>query len=138
MAMPVLNGIDAGWLVKQLRPTIQLIYLTMTHDEELAGELIRQGASGYLIKTCTSSELVVAVREVSRGKQYLSSGLSKERFDICRWGHDHRETGRLTDRQRQVLQLLAEGKPMKEVGNILDITTGTVAVHKYKAMDALG
>lgn len=139
IAMPVLNGIDAGRQVKQLLPSIKLLYLTMTHDEELAAELICQGASGYLLKTCTSSELVAAVRDVLRGKHYLSSELSKEHLDTCRWeGQSHRDNRELTERQREVLQLLAEGRLMKEVGSILNITSRTVAFHKYKAMEALG
>lgn len=136
IAMPVLSGIDAGRQVKRLLPSIKLLYLTMTHDEELAVELLHQGASGYLVKTCASSELVTAIREILRGNHYLSSELSRERLDHCRW--EKRYTQQVSERQRDVLRLLAEGKQMKEVGDILNITSRTVAFHKYKAMEALG
>jgi DNA-binding NarL/FixJ family response regulator len=140
IAMPVLNGLDAGQKVKEALPAVKLVFLTMNPDPEIAAEALRRGAAGYLLKTCASSELVTAVRDVLRGKSYMSSALSKDAVDCFRWqGKEFVEKGqRLTKRQREVLQLLAEGKVMKEVGGILNMSTRTVAFHKYRIMEALG
>ena len=140
VAMPVLNGLDAGRRVKEMLPLVKLVYLTMNPDPEIAAEALARGASGYLIKTCASSEMVLAVREVLRGKTYLSRALSRDAVDVLRWQHKEMvdENERLTERQREVLQLLAEGRVMKEVGGILNMSTRTVAYHKYRIMELLG
>jgi DNA-binding NarL/FixJ family response regulator len=140
VAMPILNGLDAGRQVKEMLPTVKLVYLTMNPDPEVAAEAFARGASGYLLKTCASSEMVLAVRDALRGKTYLSRALSRDAIDCLRWQHKELvdENKRLTDRQREVLQLLAEGKVMKEVGGILNMTTRTVAYHKYRIMEAIG
>ena len=140
VAMPILNGLDAGRQVKEMLPSVKLVYLTMNPDPEIAAEALARGASGYLLKTCASSEMVLAVREVLRGKTYLSQALSRDAIDVLRWQHKQLvvENERLTERQREVLQLLAEGKVMKEVGGILNMTTRTVAYHKYRIMELLG
>ena len=137
--MPLLNGLDAGQQVKEFLPAVKLVYLTMNHDADLAAEAFRRGASGYLLKTCAASELVIAVREVLRGKSYLSPIIAKDTVDFL-LRQDKRmidEAERLTERQREVLQLLAEGKCMKEVAAVLNITTRTVAFHKYRIMELL-
>jgi DNA-binding NarL/FixJ family response regulator len=140
IAMPVLNGLDAGRQIKEIVPSVKLVYLTMNPDPEIAAEAFRRGASGYLLKTCAAAEMVVAVREVLRGKSYVSPAFSRETINFLRW-HNKKlvhEEERLTERQREVLQLLAEGKVMKEVGGILNMTTRTVAYHKYRIMELLG
>ncbi len=140
IAMPVLNGLDAGEKIKRTSPGTKLLYLTMTSDPELAAEAFRRGGSGFLVKTCASAELVTAVREVLRGGTYLSRTLPKDTVNQLR-RQDRKMTGedqRLTERQREVLQLLAEGRVMKEVGGILNMSTRTVAFHKYRIMEALG
>jgi DNA-binding NarL/FixJ family response regulator len=140
IAMPILNGLDAGQQVKEILPAAKLVYLTMNPDPELAAEAFRRGASGYLLKTCAAEELVVAVRKVLQGMPYISSGVSKRpvRY-LRRQSVTAVETEeRLSQRQREVLQLLAEGKAMKEVGGILRIKTRTVAWHKYRMMGMLG
>ena len=139
IAMPVLNGLDAGKQVKDALHTVKLVYLTMNTDPELAVEAFDRGASGYLLKTCAASEMVLAVREVLRGKTYLSPTLN-EKVACLRWENRKmvKEVDRLTERQREVLQLLAEGKVMKEIGDILRMTTRTVAFHKYRMMEVLG
>lgn len=139
IGMPVLNGLDAGKQLKALLPAVKLVYLTMITDPEVALEAFNRGASGFLLKTCVVDEVVSAVREALRGKTYLSPDL-KERVTRLR---RHREKivgegDRLTERQREVLQLLAEGKIMKEIGDILDVSTKTVAFHKYRIMEVLG
>jgi DNA-binding NarL/FixJ family response regulator len=139
IAMPLLNGLDAGKQVKEALHTVKLVYLTMNTDPELALEAFDRGASGYLLKTCAASEMVLAVREVLRGKTYLSPTL-KEKVAYLRWEHKKmlEEADRLAERQREVLQLLAEGKVMKEIGDTLNMTTRTVAFHKYRIMEVLG
>jgi len=139
VSMPRLNGLDAGQQAKELLPSVKLIFLTMNHDADLAAEAFRRGASGYLLKTCAASELTVAVREVLKGKSYLSPVIAKETVDFL-LRQDKKlvdEADRLTERQREVLQLLAEGKCMKEVASVLNVTTRTVAFHKYRIMEVL-
>jgi DNA-binding NarL/FixJ family response regulator len=140
IAMPLLNGLDAGRQVKEMLPGVKLVYLTMNPDLEVAAEAFRHGASGYLLKTCAAAEMVQAVRAVLRGKSYMSPALSRDAVNFLRWQHKKLvdEDERLTERQREVLQLLAEGKVMKEVGDILHMTTRTVAFHKYRIMEILG
>jgi DNA-binding NarL/FixJ family response regulator len=139
VSMPLLNGLDAAQQCKELLPAIKVIFLTMNHDADLAAEAFRRGASGYLLKTCAASELVIAVREVLRGKSYLSPMIAKDTVDfLLRQDTKFVEEGhKLTERQREVLQLLAEGKCMKEVGAVLNLTTRTVAFHKYRIMEVL-
>ena len=140
IAMPVLNGLDAGQQVKELLPTVKLIFLTMNTDIELAAEAFRRGASGYLLKTCAAKEMLTAVREVLHGRSYMSQTLCKDEVNYLRRKEKKlvEEDERLTERQREVLQLLAEGKVMKEIGGILNMTPRTVAFHKYRMMEALG
>ena len=139
IAMPVLNGLDAARQVREMFPAVKLIFLTMNNDPAVAAEAFRRGASGYLLKTCASSEMVTAVRNVLRGIPYLSPTLSKDTVDFLRRQRDTLEEKeeRLTERQREVLQLLAEGKAMKEIGDILKMTARTVAFHKYRIMEVL-
>jgi len=140
VAMPILNGLDAGQQVKKDWPGIKVLYLTVNRDPQVAAEAFLRGASGYVLKTCASSELVAAVQEVLRGGTYMSRGLPKDKINcLRRQDRDVLEKEeQLTERQREVLQLLAEGKVMKEVGATLNMTTRTVAFHKYRIMEALG
>jgi DNA-binding NarL/FixJ family response regulator len=140
VAMPVLNGLDAGLQVKEMLPAVKLVYLTMNTDVEVAAEAFRRGAHGYVLKTCAAAEMVLAVREVLRGKSYVAAALSRDTVNFLRRQDRKliREDERLTERQREVLQLLAEGKVMKEVGDILNMATRTVAYHKYRMMEVLG
>jgi len=118
---------------------VKLVFLTMNPDADLAAEAFRRGASAYLLKTCAASELTVAVREVLKGKSYLSPSIAKDTVDfLLRQDKAMIEEGhRLTERQREVLQLLAEGKSMKEVASVLNLTIRTVAFHKYRIMEVL-
>lgn len=140
VALPMLNGLDAGQQVKSMFPAVKLIYWSMNSKPEVAVEAFSRGASGYLLKTCSADEMLVAVSEVSQGKTYLSRGFSRDSFNLLRWQNKDltNESERLTVRQREVLQLLAEGKVMKEVGFILNMTARTVAFHKYRIMEVLG
>jgi DNA-binding NarL/FixJ family response regulator len=140
VAMPILNGLDAGQQIKERLPAVKLVFLTMNPDPEVAAEAFRRGASGYLLKTCAADEMVIAVRKVLRGMSYMSPSLSKDSIRFLRNQSKGlvEEQERLTERQREVLQLLAEGKVMKEVGGILNMTTRTVAFHKYRIMEVIG
>ena len=140
IAMPVLNGLDAGLQVKKMLPAVKLVYLTMNSDPEIAADAFTRGASGYLLKTCAAAEMALAVREVLRGETYVCKSMSRHAIDLLRWERKQlvEEAERLTTRQRQVLQLLAEGKVMKEVGGILSMKPRTVAYHKYRIMEVLG
>jgi DNA-binding NarL/FixJ family response regulator len=139
IGMPLLNGLDAAQQIKQLMHSVKLVFLTMNTDADLAAEAFRRGASAYLLKTCAASELVVAVREVLKGKSYLSPAIAKDTVDfLLRQDKEIIEEGqRLTERQREVLQLIAEGKSMKEVASVLNLTPRTVAFHKYRIMEVL-
>ncbi|HTD56744.1 MAG TPA: response regulator transcription factor [Silvibacterium sp.] len=140
IAMPVLNGLDAGQQIKERLPTVKLVFLTMNTDIELAAEAFRRGASGYLHKTCAAKEMLTAVREVLQGRSYMSRTICRDEVNYLRRTEKKliEEDERLTERQREVLQLLAEGKVMKEIGGILNMTPRTVAFHKYRMMEALG
>ena len=140
IAMPMLNGLEAGRRIKKRLPAIKLVYLTMSPDKDLAAEAFTRGASAYLLKTCAASEIVSAVGQALRGKKYLSKSMSSDIIDILRWQDKElkNEAQRLTDRQRDVLQLLAEGRTMKEIGTILQTSSRTVAYHKYRMMEVLG
>src|SRR5271167_3282670 len=78
IAMPILNGLDAGRQLKEMLPAVKLVYLTMNPDVEVAAEAFRRGASGYLLKTCAAADIVSAVRDVLRGKSYMSRVLSRD------------------------------------------------------------
>lgn len=139
VGMPLLNGLDAGHQVKQLLGSVKLVFLTMNIDPALAAEAFRRGASGYLLKTCAAAELTIAVREVLKGRFYLSPTVAKETVDILL--HPNQESvdegQQLSERQREVLQLLTEGKSMKEVAYVLNVTTSTVAFHKLRIKEIL-
>ncbi len=139
IAMPILNGLDAGRQVRKILPLVKLVYLTMNPDASVAAEAFNRGASGYLLKTCAAAEIVLAVHTVLRGKTYHSRTISRDTIDCLRWENKEfpNDDERLTDRQREVLQLLAEGRVMKDIGGILNMTTRTVAYHKYRIMEAL-
>ena len=139
IGMPLLNGLDAGHQIKQILRSVKLVFLTMNTDPVLAAEAFRRGASAYLLKTCAASELAVAIREVLKGMSYLSPAIAKETVDfLLRQDKEFIDEGqRLTERQREVLQLLTEGKSMKEVAYELDVTADAVAKRKYQIMKTL-
>jgi DNA-binding NarL/FixJ family response regulator len=135
VAMPLLNGLDAGRQLKAQRRSVKLIYLTMNPDPQLAGEALRLGASAYLLKSSAVQELKQSIREALRGRSYITPLITGEVVGSLIDQRTPRQE--LTVRQREVLQLLAEGKSMKEVGAILDLTPRTVAFHKYRMMEQL-
>jgi DNA-binding NarL/FixJ family response regulator len=139
VAMPLLNGLEAGRQLRTRMPGLKLIFLRMNEDPELAAEAIRIGASGYVLKKCAGSELLHAMRLVLRGKSYIARPIARairrSSIHTARGKGDFRS---LTPRQREVVQLLAEGKSMKEAADVLSVRTRTIAFHKYRVMRELG
>jgi DNA-binding NarL/FixJ family response regulator len=138
IAMPLLNGLDAARQLKRLMPEVKVIFLTVNEDPDVASEAFRAGASGFLLKNSAAAELTQAVQEVYRGRSYVTPqatrGLVNNLMETPESSKDGYE---LSPRQREVLQLLAEGQTMKEIAGILKITSRTVAFHKYGMMEAL-
>ncbi len=138
ISMPKLNGLEAGQQLKQMMPSVKLIFLTMHEDPDLAVEAFRLGASGYVLKRSAASELFRAVQEVSQGRTYVTPLIAEGMIESFARDPERRKVSKLTPRQREILQLLAEGNSMKEVAAILNISPRTVAFHKYRMMDTLG
>jgi DNA-binding NarL/FixJ family response regulator len=132
--MPLLNGLDAARQIKQKQKTVKLIFLTMTEDPELASEAFRIGAAGYLLKRSAASELSTAIREVVQGRSYITPLITDGLIGTLLKPPPTEPPRNLTARQREVLQLLAEGHSMKEIASLLDISARTVAFHKYQMM----
>ena len=137
ISMPLLNGLDAGRQIKQKSRNVKLVYLTMNEDPDLAAEAFRAGASGYLLKSSAASELTTAIREVAQGRTYITPLVAAGLVEALQQPSDRRSGEDLTPRQREVLQLLAEGRSMKEVASLLSLTPRTVAFHKYQMMEQL-
>ncbi len=138
IAMPLLNGLDAGRQIKKVMPDVKLIFLTVNEDPDFVSEAFRVGASGYLLKRSAASELFQAIQDVCRGRAYVTPLVAQGMIDSFIEGPKRRKaSGKLTPRQREVLQLLAEGRSMKEAAAILNVTPRTVAFHKYRMMDEL-
>src|SRR4051812_25496752 len=139
IAMPLLNGLDAARQLKSLMPEVALIFLTVSEDPDLAAEAFRAGASGYLLKNSAASELLKSIQEVSQGRFYVTPLATQGLIgSFVREPGPAQGTGHLSERQREVLQLLAEGRAMKEIARILKITPRTVAFHKYRIMEDHG
>jgi DNA-binding NarL/FixJ family response regulator len=138
IGMPLLNGLDAGRELKKLIPAVKLIFLTMYPDPDLAREAIRAGASAYLLKTSAASELAKAIHEAFKGRLYVTPAIARAMEDSFIQNPEVKHVSKeLTPRQREVLQLLAEGRPMKEAAYILAVSTRTIAFHKYRMMEQL-
>jgi DNA-binding NarL/FixJ family response regulator len=132
ISMPLLNGIEAAKQIRKLLPKVKVVFLTMHSDAEYLREAFRAGASGYLLKRSAATELVSGITEVLRGRTYISGSIAKELGGSLA-GLAMRakaSSGILTDRQREVLQLVAEGRSSKEIAAILNITIKTVEFHK--------
>jgi len=138
ISMPLLNGLEAGRQIKQKLKKTKLVFLTMNEDADLAAEAFRSGASAYLLKRSGASELAMAVREVMRGRSYITPLVAEGLVgSLLHPDEHHKPAHELTPRQREVLQLLAEGHSMKEVAGVLNLTPRTVAFHKYRMMEQL-
>lgn len=139
ISMPLLNGLDAARQLKREGVAAKIIFLTQHADAHLAAEAFRVGASGYLLKNSAGEELVTAISEVMRGRTYLTPLITQDVLSLLMNSSalDDALTAKLTPRQREVLQLLAEGHSMKEVASVLNLSTKTVESHKYEMMKEL-
>jgi DNA-binding NarL/FixJ family response regulator len=139
VGMPRLNGLDAARQLKQLAPDTRIVFLTMNEDPDIAAEAFRAGASAYVLKRSAASELLAAIRDVAGPRPYvtplIADGLVAAMARAAAASPD--SATQLTDRQREVIKLLAQGRSMKEVGAILNIVPRTVAFHKYRIMEVL-
>lgn len=133
IGMPVLNGLDAAEQLKHFLPKVKFVFLTMKDDPNLAAAALNLGKVGYVLKHSLSSELLHAVSEVLQGNAYVTPRLRSENWAVQ--GLRARQVSQdLTPRQKEVLQLLAEGRPMKEVAQILNVSEKAIMFHKYRIM----
>lgn len=139
ISMPLLNGIDSVRQLKKTHENIKVVFLTMHPDVTYASSAFEAGASGYVLKHSAPAELITAIHSALNGKTYVTPLLAGELMQFYKEKPDNRdETTRLTPRQREVLQLFAEGHSAKEIATILNISARTVEFHKYRLMDDLG
>ncbi|HLH03289.1 MAG TPA: response regulator transcription factor [Bryobacteraceae bacterium] len=142
VSMPVLNGVDAVRQIRKARPETKVVMLTMHADIELAVEAFRAGAVAYVLKSSPGEELIAAIEEAVKGNAYLTPLIAKDVISVLieAKSGDASKAGerRLTARQREVLQLIAEGKTMKEIATLLNVSPRTAESHKYEMMEALG
>lgn len=143
ISMPLLNGIDAARQLRKTAPEIKIVFLSMHADPAYVSEAFRAGGSAYLLKRSAATELVFAIEEVLKGRYYVTPEVAKDVIEPVlrqRGGApplDLLDVPRLTPRQREVLQLVAEGKSLKEIAAILGISVKTVEFHKSRIMDGL-
>jgi DNA-binding NarL/FixJ family response regulator len=136
LAMPFLNGLDAAREIGKVSPTTKKILLTNYPDDQYILDALRAGVNGYLVKTKAAEDLLQAIREVSRGALYLSSGVSHELLKAYLSNEESR-VNPLSGREREVLQLIAEGKATKEIAVILGVSPKTVETHRTRLMGKL-
>lgn len=136
IAMPALNGIDGAREITRVSPDTRTIILTVHEEKQYVVEALRAGVSGYLLKTKAASDLVQAIKEVSRGAIYISPGLSRDAVRSIMDNEDLK-IDPLSTREREVVQLIAEGKTTREVGVILGISVKTAESHRTRIMEKL-
>ena len=139
ISMPLLNGIEAVRQIKKVDPQVKVVFLTMHPDVTYAIRAFEVGASGYVLKHSASSELLTAIHEAIKGRTYVTPMIAGELVQSYKKGVNHQpdENQQLTQRQREILQLLAEGTSVKEISEILKISSRTVEFHKYNLMSKL-
>ena len=135
IGMPSMNGLAAAERLKPLLPNVKFVFLTMNQDPNLAAAALNLGAVGYVLKHSAASELLEAVSEVLQGRSYVTPKLQPGNRAV-RETRARQFSKELTPRQKEVLQLLAEGRPMKEVADILNLSEKTIMFHKYHIMNA--
>jgi DNA-binding NarL/FixJ family response regulator len=138
LGLPLLSGIDAGRQLKKVLPRTKILVVTINEDSAVAGEALGEWASGYLLKKSAGRELTLALRELLKGKSYVTPLVAKKLAEDSIRDPVAHARRLLSPRQREVLQLLAEGRTMKEVADVLNLTTRTVQFHKYKIMEDFG
>lgn len=136
MSMPLLNGLDAAHEIQRFAPAIKTILLTMYNDKSYVLRALRGGARGYVLKTQASEDLIRAIREIQRGEVYISPGVAASVVDAY-LGKTDGEGDPLTPRERQILQLVAEGNTTKEIANLLSISFKTAESHRNRVMKKL-
>lgn len=140
ISMPLLNGIEVARQLKKSQSHTKIIFLTMHPDTTYATEAFRAGASGYVLKSSAAGELVTAIQEALRGRTYITPLVAGDVMHKLMEGPQPQEeaSATLTQRQREVLQLVAEGRSAKEIAEILKLSPRTVEFHKYRIMEVLG
>ena len=136
ISMPALNGLEAARQIRKSHPAVKLIFVTVHSDNAYVMEAFRAGASGYVLKRSAASELPAAIRQVLNGNLYVTPLVGQTAADTLRSGHEDRKRI-LTGRQREVLQLVAEGYSAKEIASLLAISSKTVEFHKGLVMKKL-
>lgn len=138
ISMPLLNGIDAARQIARSLPETKIVFLTMHKDRDYVVEAFRAGAAGYILKWSAEEELTEAIRRVLDGKKYLTPLLPESWLTPpAKRSGGQAANGDLSSREREVLQLVAEGKSAKEIAGILNVSTKTVEFHKYRIMQKL-
>jgi DNA-binding NarL/FixJ family response regulator len=138
--MPELNGIEATRQIAAEYPNVKVIGLSMHLEKQFISEMLKAGASGYLLKDCPSEELVMAIKAVKKGKMFLSpavAGKVVENFVVRRDGPESTAFTSLTEREREVLQLIAEGNSVKEIAGFLHLSVNTIHTHRKNIMEKL-
>ncbi len=140
ISMPLLNGIEAARQIKKADSGAKIVFLTMHPDVTYATRAFEAGASGYVLKHSASSELVTAIREALKGRTYVTPMIAKDVLQSFMDRSHKREDVfyKLTPRQREVLQLVTEGRSAKEIASLLNVSPRTVEFHKYRMMEDLG
>ena len=139
ISMPILNGIDAARQIKSKLPSTRMICLTMHDNAVYLRRALATGVTGYVLKTAPEEELLTAIEEVSRGKLYITPTFSREVATSRDWLRKCPTSMlELTDRQREILQMVAEGKQNKEIAKITHISVKTVEFHRSRLMAKLG
>jgi DNA-binding NarL/FixJ family response regulator len=139
IGMPLLNGLAAGQQLKKIMPKVKLVYVTMNEDPDVAAEAVQSGASVYLLKSSAAVELLKGIHEALKGGSYVTPRVRRAMDEAFIRSPIRRAVPKkLTTRQTEVLQLLAEGRSMKEVAAVLGLTPRTVAFHKYRIMEVIG
>jgi DNA-binding NarL/FixJ family response regulator len=140
VTMPGLNGIDALAQLKKNDPGVKVVFLTMHREVAYARRALEAGAFGFVLKHSAPDELVTAIRAALNGQKYITPAIAGELLESMQNdpGSSKDPVAALTPRQREILQLLAEGKTAKEIAAVLDISTRTVEFHKYELMQSAG
>lgn len=143
VAMPHLNGLEVTREMTRDLPNTRILVLSSYSDEEYVKQLTEEGACGYLVKQTAANDLIKAIREAHRGNAFFSPSISKRFLDQCRDAFTHgagpqKKTGRLTAREAEVLQLIAEGRANKQIASDLNISIKTVEKHRQQVMNKLG
>jgi len=137
IGMPDLNGVEATRQIAAQCPSVRVIALSMHSDKRFVTEMLHAGASGYLLKDCAFQELAQAIRTVARNQAYLSPPIAKAVITNYAGRSSRRKASALTSREREVLQLLAEGKNTKEIASALNVSVKTVETHRAQIMERL-